>query len=97
VAPVGTAWRDHGTESINKLLIGWKQHHCMSTAFNSISAKTPTTCDRCYLPTASEELALENAQDIIHPHGGALKRISQCHPAFPSLHFPLLFPPRQDS
>ena len=62
---------------------------------------------RYNLPTASEELAmlipgdenaLANAQDIIIRHrGGALQRISQCHPAFLSLHFPLLFPTGQES
>ena len=45
-----------------------------------------------------DENALANAQDIIIRHrGGALQRISQCHPAFLSLHFPLLFPTGQES
>jgi hypothetical protein len=60
---------------------------------------------RYNLPTAANELALlipgdedacANSQDIIlRPRGGPLTRITECHPAFLTLHFPLLFPTGQ--
>ena len=62
---------------------------------------------RYNFPSASQELALiipgdehalANAQDIIiRPRGGPLIRISHCHPAFLTLHFPLLCPTAQES
>jgi Helitron helicase-like domain at N-terminus len=60
---------------------------------------------RYNLPTATNELALiipgdedslANSQDIIiRPRGGPLKHITECHPAYITLHFPLLLPTGQ--
>ncbi len=62
---------------------------------------------RYNLPSTNNELALiipgdkdvcANSQHIIlRPTGGPLMCITECHPAYLSLHFPLLFPTRQPS
>ena len=58
----------------------------------------PGTSKELAVLILGDEEALANAQDIIvRPRGGPLVHISQCHPAFIALHFPLLCPTGQSS